>query len=44
MQVSDQDEEVEDVSQMCSRLDMYFSLVSRKTCGTLNASSNFLNP
>lgn len=37
-----QNEEVRELSQMCSRLSTHFAFVSKKTCDTLNASSNFL--
>lgn len=44
-QVSEeQDEEVEEMSHMCSRLSTHFAFVSKKTCGTLNAFSSFLEP
>lgn len=40
----EQDKEIGDVSQTCSRLSVRFAFVRKKTCGTLNASSNFLKP
>lgn len=38
-----QDEELQDVSQMCRRLSVRCGLVRKKACGTLNASLSFLN-